>query len=223
MINGKRRWAEVLVNPYQSGTWRCLAGCACLALTTGCATTRNYLVDPDAAARLTVVSATVQPEGAVEFAMPPPAGVAPHFAGGGTIEPSTLILRGLTARGDTVAVPLAQTGDLRVRDAGGLWDARAEALVAGALWQPQGRVTRIGLKSGESIAPRGDSLIDAARGTVAVARRGGDDVTIDFADIQYLQLRDDHPGLTALAILGGVGLIAATLVAISLSGLSGLN
>ncbi len=108
-----------------------------------------------------------------------------------------MTVRGTSSTGAAAEMPLAETGELRIfAKPGGaeLVEVRAEALPAGRPWRPEGEVR--------------------------LAASGQDTTVVPFGKIRYLRVKNRHPGLTALCILGVVGLGYLTYVGVALSGVA---
>ncbi len=201
----------------------CLALATCAPLVFGCATTGNYLVDPASASREAVASVAARGDRTVEFEQPPPNGLKTDFPGqGGAIDTTTMTVRGTSPAGAMAEVPLGEIGGLKILAKSGgaeLVEVRADALLAGRSWRPDGEVQTIFLQSGEVIDARNsDGVVDARRGVVLLAAAGQDTTDVPFGEIRYLRIKDSHPGRTALCVLGVSSLVLIVYATIAMWG-----
>jgi hypothetical protein len=182
---------------------------ACAPLVFGCATTNRYVVDPDPSSPAVIDAFVIRGDRTA------------FDADAGAIDTLTLTITGIGVSGDSVTVPLDRVERLYVRDRTRdqhAIDAKPDALIRGALWRPDGDVQHVTLQSGEIVdLRRVSTTVEAQRRLVRCVPPWGAAFEITFDDIAYLQIRDTHPGRTALLIIGVVSLVSLVATAIAMS------
>lgn len=169
-----------------------MAGSLLLA---GCASTHRFVVDPAAVSGLAIEKAMLAGDRWVLFA-----------GDGGAFDPAAKVVRGRSRGGGAVEVPLERIYRFWFRGPGesrSTIQGHPAALTKGARWRPDGRVRRLVLLSGTVVdLQRTPTEIDAPARVVRYLPAGRPAVEVPFAEILYVQVRDTHPGRTALCVLG---------------------
>lgn len=184
-------------------TFVALAACAPLVI--GCATTQQFVVDPDVASSLAVEAVRVS-------------GQTKNLdAAGGRVDPLLPAIIGTTEYGEPLVALLTTVDWFRYRrekDTLVSIEANPAALVDGADWRPDGSVRHLLLRTGEfvdlSLVP---TTVDAEGRVVKSMPAWGEARDYTFGEIEYVQIRDGHLGRTVLLILGiacvGIGVAGA--------------
>jgi hypothetical protein len=162
----------------------------------GCASTNRFLVDPLATSRLTIEAITFGDQQSIKFG-----------AAGGSYDPEHGVIRGSDTEGKSIEIALAKVYRVTFRpEASGHRDLVAgnpKPLLDGDAWKADGRAQFVVKTSGEILDLRKvQSRVDTTARLVAYTPESGEAVYIPFSDITYLQIRDSHPGRTALCIFG---------------------
>lgn len=191
-----------------------LAFAACAPLVFGCASTGRFVTSEDLASSVVVDEVVVWVGEETRDVVR-----TPFDAAGGRVDLTTMDIRGTSASGESVVAPLAVVREFRFR---GGQDARESlavnpaALVDGAGWRPEGQVQYVALRTGEVVDVRQvPTTVDAAARTLDCAPKGGAASTFSFDQILYVQIRDTHPGRSAICAVGGLfvaALITVTIV-----------
>lgn len=183
-----------------------LALVACLGQTTGCATNRRFMLDPDTTPPTDLAASGRRKGRRIEF-----------DAGTGRVDLVAGAVSG-EVRGMRVAFPLHQYTPLRLRDARLQPDpfkVDPAALLAGPAWEAKGRAQFLALRSGEILDVRHSAAaVDAGRRTI-VLDRAGQVTEVSFDDTVYLEMRQAAHVRTTLLVtsLLLVGTFAALVVA----------
>jgi hypothetical protein len=184
-----------------------------LFIVAGCASTNGWLVDPVASSRLHVVSVMQRdgenPERVVHF-----------DAAGGRIDPTSLRVQGRTTDGDSVSVEAQQVTAFRFRygaaDAGSMWDADLDPLLAKDGWAPHDPIREVVCTNGRilKVKDAGANLDFDAR-VFRFQAADGSETAIPFGEIACVKTHEGHTGRTVsltffVAAFVGLGIAIST-------------
>jgi hypothetical protein len=184
---------------------------AIVGTSTGCASTHRFLVDPDATSRLAIEAILIGNQRMLKF-----------DATGGSYDSGARVIRGRDTKGKSIEITLEEVERVTFRPGAGehreLVSGNPKPLQKGAAWQPDGRAQFVVKTSGEVLNLRKlPSRVDVAARLVNYTPKSGAPVDIPFTDIAYLQVRDPHPGRTALCVFGGIFLVGGIAIGIAMS------